>query len=1294
MTDLKPLTAINNPTSKETGANEKANRSAAPNLSSVPLSNDGKIHVQRAPRLKQPLPADTVEILPPPQIPSRPEINWLSTLLPAFTTVAIAIVMAVAMGNARMMIYTLPMTAIGLFLTVTNFTKSRKKYARNVENREKGYAAHLENKARELHVLQKQQHSVMASSNPKTMDCMDIVRNRTKNLWERVPEDNDFGSARIGRGPVSASFQIKVPGAGSSLNPDPLLLRARSLKEQYGTLADAPVTCNFFRYPVCGVAGRKQDVNKLIKNTLVQLTTHHCCTELKVVFFCDENQMAEFGWIRDLPHLHDSKEKSVFLAASAEQAENLLDSFADLLETRDELLREKSAYGKSISLQPYYLFVFLQPGFLPRKHAVTRYLFRQGLGTGVIMVADTEELLPMECQQIIRLTGDSGEFFHKENSSRIQKFRMDTIKLFDFQAFGQAMKPLTYVNPHAADALPEKYTFYQMLGISRIDELDLARRWAASNILRSMAVPIGIAGKKELLQLDILHGAHGPHGLMAGTTGSGKSEVLISYMLSLAVTFSPLDLNFFIIDYKSGLPNQLAQLPHTVGLVRDIDAGDLDRSLVSVRAEINRRKLTFDKVLGEEKTIGNYISLFKSGKVSKAIPHLIILVDEFAELKKEHPEFIKELVSLARIGRSLGVHLILATQTPNGVVDDQISSNSTFRICLKLKNKSDSTSFIGSPLAAHITAAGRGYLQVGNDEIFEQFQSGYSGCDDAANPGMTQRAAVIRAICSHCAAVGMEKRENLYLPALPKRMDYACGGRNPAAPQEIRAAFGVYDAPELQRQPPAVLTISGQNTQIVASSQFGKTNLLQTVIRSLAEQYTPQELNIYILDFDSMFLRNYASLPHVGGVATAQESEKVKNLFRMLLEEIDARREKISRIGLTTFSSYLEAGYRDLPSILLMVDNFAMLKELYLQDGDPLLQIMRTGLAWGVSVIVTNSQTSGFSHQYAPVISNKIALYCNEPDQYNSLFGFVRMRLPEVPGRFMMTVNKTLYEGQSYLAFEGEREIDRYNRVRDFIQSRTARCPGIKARPIPAVPEQVAPEHLYGSGNGLSCAETIALGMDYVSVSPVGMDLDSQFMISLIGRDPKNKKAFLESLLADIGRNLPSRPVKLFFLDSLKRDFRAYENMPYVYRYGHKTEDICDILETVSALLEQRSRSEEDTASELLLVIINNASALDALSGSKTHMKLFENISKNYRSLGVLFLFADVENSNVGFGSPEILKKIRDHRSALIFDSLKDMKLFDISIQQQKKHTAPLGPSDGFYLCGDEIYRIKWMRGD
>ena len=274
-----------------------------------------------------------------------------------------------------------------------------------------------------------------------------------------------------------------------------------------------------------------------------------------------------------------------------------------------------------------------------------------------------------------------------------------------------------------------------MYGVRNTIDLDIWRFWNENHAYEGIKAIVGIGSGSRPFVLDISDKpqSHGPHGLAAGTTGSGKSVMLQTYILSLALNYHPEQVQFILIDYKGGgMANAMSRLPHIAGIIDNLQSERaIQRALQSIKGEIKRREEAF-KRLGIDH-IDDYIRFYNNDPRERPLGHIIIVVDEFAELKREQPDFMRELVSAARVGRSVGLHLILATQKPSNSVDDEIWSNTRFRICLRVASRGDSNDMLKRPDAAYLRGMGRCYVQVGNDEIFEQIQTSYSGADYAPN---------------------------------------------------------------------------------------------------------------------------------------------------------------------------------------------------------------------------------------------------------------------------------------------------------------------------------------------------------------------------------------------------------------------------------------------------------------------------------------------------------------------------------------------------------------------------------
>lgn len=334
---------------------------------------------------------------------------------------------------------------------------------------------------------------------------------------------------------------------------------------------------------------------------------------------------------------------------------------------------------------------------------------------------------------IVSLDGNTGKLFDKNDiSGNSISFVPDIYVTKDTLDMSVKLANTILDNTISNAKLPSVITFMQLFGVGKVEHLNVLTRWKENNPTKTLQTPVGIDIYGETFMLDLHEKFHGPHGLVAGMTGSGKSEFIITYILSLAVNYHPYEVAFILIDYKGGgMAKSFEHLPHTAGIITNLDGAAINRSLVSIQSELKRRQEIFaqtSKLVNVSNIdIYKYQKLYREGKVSEPLQHLFIISDEFAELKTQQPDFMTQLVSAARIGRSLGVHLILATQKPSGVVDDQIWSNSRFRVCLKVQERADSMDMLKRPDAAELTDTGRFFLQVGYNELFELGQSAWAG---------------------------------------------------------------------------------------------------------------------------------------------------------------------------------------------------------------------------------------------------------------------------------------------------------------------------------------------------------------------------------------------------------------------------------------------------------------------------------------------------------------------------------------------------------------------------------------
>ena len=721
--------------------------------------------------------------------------------------------------------------------------------------------------------------------------------------------------------------------------------------------------------------------------------------------------------------------------------------------------------------------------------------------------------------------------------------------------------------------------------------------------------------------------------------------------------------------------------------------------------------------------IDKYIQLYKDGKVTEALPHLIIIVDEFAELKAEQPEFMKELISAARIGRSLGVHLILATQKPSGVVDAQIWSNSKFKLCLKVQSKEDSNEVIKTPLAAEIKEPGRAYLQVGNNEIFELFQSAYSGAPATVDASEVEKEfviskvgftgnrkpiyvrkkrkqkinvqnqldAIVAYIHDYCNKEGIKKLADICMPPLPETLYFDAGKRVDS--DEVFVTFGLVDDPDHQSQMTHKLNITAMNYMLIGSTQTGKTNFLQTAIRSLTEHYSPDEVNIYIVDFASMILKNFENLNHVGGVVLSHEDEKVKNLFRLLSNEIDLRKSRLAEVGVSSFASYKEAGYRDLPQIVVVIDNLTALKELYLQDNDMLLPVCRDGNSVGISFLVANGQTAGVGYRYLNNFEGRIALFCNESSEYTMLFEGNRTKLPNVPGRALVQIDKATYECQMYLAFDGDKEYERVQNIQKYVTSCNERYVGMNARVIPEIPKCLDIGYVEKHYAQANTNDELMIGLDYETIEPLSMNLNENDMIVLSGKKDVSRKAFAKYIIS-VFADKKFGKTELYVLDTLAGKWGELEILPQTAYYTTDADSSISIVTEIGQIVEQRYQNYINRRSNLqdeswIVVIVDNNDAILALSSNKNAMATLKDIWGKYSGMKVIFVFTDINNASIPFNAPEVMKIIKERKKYIIFDEISNIKTTDIPLSLTRKYSKPLETGDAYLVEDGDVKKIR-----
>ncbi|MBR6524533.1 MAG: type VII secretion protein EssC [Clostridia bacterium] len=1310
----------------------------------------------RSTRVQHQVEMEKIEVLPPSKKAEELKENVLLKTLPPIITLAALIILRGFMGSGSSGTFVLySVVTMSLSIVVSFFTRAdqKKKREEKERTRKERYYAYIQNKIEEIKLRRQDELRILNRIYRSPEDNLNIVRNFDKGLFDRSYQDADFLDVRLGSGEKEAVIQVHTNIPEYKELDDELQDKAQETVDEYKFLSNAPIVARLGDANGMGIIGPRKWLYEFTKVMVSDMMVRQYYKELRLYFVISEEDQQQFSWLRWIKNCEMENTTLRTIMCDDESTKLHLEALYKLLSER-ESVEEATAWHE-------HIVVFVYRIDMIRNHPISQYFeMCSRLGVHFVFMDEHEERIPRGSNQMVLLDrlGSNGSLFHVLNGEK--KFEFTYTPILD-ERMGELVSKLC--NVHVVESTLEEQmvkniSLYQMLGIQNAKEVDLNSNWSRARIDQTMAAPMGVKSKNAMVSLDLHEKAHGPHGLVAGTTGSGKSELLQTYIISMAAHYHPHEVTFLLIDFKGGgMAKQFRNLPHLAGVITDIDGKEIDRSLKSIRAELERRKALFARFENINK-IDDYILLHKKDpvKVPEPLPHLIIVVDEFAELKAEQPEFMKELISAARIGRSLGVHLILATQKPSGVVDAQIWSNSRFRMCLKVATKEDSREMLKTPLAAEIREPGRAYLQVGNDEIFDLFQSAYSGAKvpsaDAqrarpfkihelnmwgkrklvyekkapkrADNSQTesQLDALVSYMHDHCAARGIERLKSICMPPLPQRMavDTLNMGSH-SFENGVVVPVGMYDDPENQDQGSYLMNLTDANTYIMSSSQMGKSTALETILYSAITRYTPEEVNFYIIDSsDSLLAFEHAK--HVGDIVHLKEEEKMLNLFRMLTRMMQERKTKLRSFGVGTFRAYLEAGQKDMSQVVLVLDNAATFKEYYEQYDEVLQQISREGASVGISLVVTGNTPNALSYKIMANFGNRITFTCNEEAEYASLMGSRGVKFNPYPGRGLVLMNKRILEAQFALCIDeetvleqqdGEEKIsrsmtdkERSEKLLSALKENAAMYAHVNVPVIPVVPDTLKlADAMQQRPDLFKQPYQMVLGMNYKTVEYETFSLLDQGIMFVTGRAKMGKKNVTRMLLKQIQKNIMLHYTEAYVFDSFKRALNDLNELSCVTEYTTSTETvrqvIAEMYEEITERQEQLYELDDMEEREELLrrwklkfVIINGEKPWAAINGDKeTARKAYEMVAK-MAECKVFFLLCDHPNVHVGSLATELAKYVQSGTPFLYMNAMNTIKIMDYSPAVAREFSHVIQTGDAFFYRNSEYVQIKTCRAD
>ncbi len=1112
----------------------------------------------RSPRFNKKIERRKFKVDAPPQSPIGEELPLILTLGPSMTMGMASMVTAInavnnAMNNNNFAaaIPSLAMSVSMLLGTILWPTITKKYDKKRKEKKEKqrqdSYRKYLTDISNDISKEAHVQEYILSENFIKNSDCVSIISNRDRKLWERTPGQDDFLQISVGRGIGELDAEMVYQERRFTLEHDNLLDEMYELCESPKSLKNIPITFSLFDNYISGIIGDRKKVIELVKSIVIQIVSYYSYNEVKLAFIFDEYEDPEFQFAKWLPHVW-SKDKRFRLIACTKEEVNELSSY---LEKAIEPRLEKNDAGNKPNL-PYYIVFAVNRTLAIRSDALKKIYSNPNVGFSVVTLYDNIESLPKECSAVVEVSGMSGRIFNKDNTSGgVTTFEPDVMPIGDLVAISKQLLNIQLDERDTSVRLPNMLTFLEMYGVGRIEHLNILARWKENDPTLSLEAPIGVDSTGRSFKLNLHEKYHGPHGLVAGMTGSGKSEFIITYILSMAVNYHPDEVAFILIDYKGGGlagafcdPDNGIMLPHLAGTITNLDGASINRSLISIQSELRRRQAIFNeaKRISNEGTmdIYKYQKLYRRGVVSKPVPHLFIISDEFAELKTQQPDFMEQLISAARIGRSLGVHLILATQKPNGVVDDQIWSNSRFRVCLKVQEKADSMDMIKRPDAAEIAETGRFYLQVGFNELFDMGQSAWCGAPYVPSDRFVKRkndmvtavnnlgeviaeAKVVDntvtgneskelvELVKYLSALAIEENvgasplwldpipEKIYITDLQNKYSYK------AKQYVLEPIVGEYDDPFNQRQDLFTLALSKEGHAIIyGASGSGVENAVSTIIYSLISHHDANEVNVYAIDFGSETLTSFAKAPQVGEILLSSDSEKIINLFKMVREEVAKRKKLFSEYG-GSYNSYIENSNNTIASIVVFIENFAVFAEEFNDLEDHKGKITRDCQKYGIFFVITANSSNAIRYRLQQNFKQLVVLQMNDSSDYVSILGQTEGIVPsKLYGRGIVKFDR-VYEFQTALVSDIK---DTMGYIRRFCAELSETSKTFAAK-VPVLPNAVSSEFVQ---EYIGQQRTIPVGVYKNSLEIATINMIDKTVKMVLSEDINETEIFIHSL--------------------------------------------------------------------------------------------------------------------------------------------------------------------------------------
>lgn len=1189
--------------------------------------------INRPARITTPLtpPKESALAAPPGQGDAAPGGFPLHTMLPVLGSMSSITMMVVMRGSPVMVMVGGIVLVVALVGGVGMAVGQRGNAARTRKRERERYLDYLETRRAELRDLHADTRREALLLNPDPGSLTDVVRNPER-LWERRRADGDFLCPRVGSG-VVPWFPLTLPADPNPVQPHDAIMasEARTVLTSHTPIAGMPVTVSLRDASHVSVVGDPELLYPVIRALLAQLAVFHAPDDLKLGIVVPPEKAIHFAGADLLPQLlTDEWDGPVQARRIAPTAGAILALLREELTGRVSraLARQRGSAGPTAET-PIILIVD-DTGEAPAPLSLPEGLGPAQLGLTVITLVTDRLREPGDTRLRLTLTGTLDDVTVTIDDDRAPGRRSvsqtaDTMSDALFAALASRLAPLR-LSVASRDELDTARDIdaLELLGIASITEVS-PDQWRRQNLRDFLRVPVASGDDGAPVHIDLkesAHGGMGPHGICIGATGSGKSEFLRTLILSLSVSHGPEDLAMILVDYKGGAAfTPFAGLPHIAGLIDNLadDAQLIERARASIQGEIVRRQRLL-KDAGGFASITEYRAARATNPDLEPLPHLFLVIDEFGELLTAEPDFIDLLLQIGRIGRALGIHLLLSSQRIEGGKLKGLDTYLSYRIGLRTFSEQESAVILETPDAFHLPPVpGYGYLKV-DTTVYTRFKAGYvsgplppdaarqmhdedekawgvllqptyntidseSATADEASPSSSAASPTVIDETVARLRPGTAPTNPIWLPPLPDRLPLFQIIDHPDR-VPLHVPVGLLDDPLHQAQRPweVDLTRSGGHFAIIGAPQTGRTTFLRAFAAGTASVTTPRQVAMYGLDLTGAGLTRLEDFPHVGGVATRSNSEQQVRLLEELAGMI-AHREMLFRThrieSLTQFRSRHAAG--EIPSIIapdivLLVDGYGLVRTDFEHLADPLADLLIRGGSFGIHLVLGLTRWNELTMSLQPLIGNKFELRLNDPTESSIKRKLAETIRTDQPGRVL--TDGQLFAQVALPAIDDVEDDDLGDALTALAQQTAAAWNGPAASPILLLPENLDPATL---PDEFDEPDALPIGLRQDTMEPALLDLAGADQHVLVLGDAASGKT---TLLRQIMRGLIDRhtPDELVIALMEPRGTLA-ASIPDDYLGGHAN-NVSKAKQLAAALALELDKRQNDGAPANLRIVV------------------------------------------------------------------------------------------------------------